>query len=232
MFLKLFLAVAAGFVAVISILKDRKRGEPLSRADRWLLFLAVFTALGSAIVVINDEIESTKKSLELKEAREAATNLTEKLVETNTKLSTYLREIEEKDTRIKDLELAAKRAAAGVTEVYTFNGILKKSNSPGSVLGTIGEPFHSFQRMQGLYRAQDWLELEKLSSEQVTKYPAWHSPLWFRGIAEANLAKFDLAESDFKEFIARADGLPGEWADAVLDAKMFLVKMQSDPKRK
>ncbi len=124
-----------------------------------------------------------------------------------TKVSQYQQDLLTKDTRIKDLEVKAKKAGRGITSTYDFNGA-RRETSAGRSSVIAGEEIGIFQKMVELEKNKAYSELTALCEGQIKKTPTWLTPYLFLGVAYATLGNKDKAISNLEHVVNEAPGDP------------------------
>lgn len=112
------------------------------------------------------------------------------------------------NSKIKQLEIGAKKASRGISSTYDFNGAKRVTTGPGHVSVVIGEEFTIFQGMVQLEKAKNYEELVKVCDEQIQKTPDWLTPYLFAGIAYANLGDKEKAIMKLEYVLEMAPGDP------------------------
>ena len=93
-------------------------------------------------------------------------------------------------SRLNDCVEGVKQARHEIYSGYDFNG-LKREQSPGSSLATVGPEFEVFEHLLNLQKQQHWKELVEASEGQIQKTPDWLTPYLFSGIGNLHLGNRD-----------------------------------------
>jgi len=113
----------------------------------------------------------------------------------------------EKDKKIKELEIKAKKAERGVSSLYDFNGAKRETFAGGSRV-IAGEEVGVFQKMDEYEISKAYPELRDLCEGQIKKTPTWLTPYLYLGVAYINLGEKDKAISNLEHVINEAPDDP------------------------
>jgi tetratricopeptide (TPR) repeat protein len=129
------------------------------------------------------------------------------------KVTQYQQDLQTKDTRIKELEVKAKKAGRGITSMYGFRGE-RRTTAAGNISVEAGDETAIFQQMFELEKKKTYSELIVLCEEQIKKTPTWLTPYLYLGVAHANTGNREKAISNLEHVVAEAPDDPA-YAEAV-----------------
>lgn len=174
----------------------------------------------------NDELKNTiceknNEIDELIEGKDALISGNERLIsqnilllggneELNSKLDDYQRKIIQKDYQIKELEKQVQQAKFGVSQRYSYDGVITPSGADG-VLKIAGDGPSIFRKLAELEKkdTQDgYQEIVEICNDQIKKKPDWFTLYLFRGKAFANLGENTKAIKDLTYVIENGPTSP------------------------
>jgi hypothetical protein len=195
--------------------------------ESWMVFFRWLSYIGLLLVFISTvgtSIFQSRADKTKDQKIDVLVSGNRELLATNnelvTKVDQYQRDLVNKDERIKELEVQAKKAGRGITSTYDFNGA-RRETSAGHVGVVAGEEIGIFQKMVELEKNKAYSELTVLCEGQIKKTPTWLTPYLFLGVAYANLGNKDKAISNLEHVVNEAPGDP-----AYAEAKTILDQIR------
>jgi hypothetical protein len=111
----------------------------------------------------------------------------------------------------------------------------QRISAPGHIVGALGESA-AYERMLELSKGGQWSNLLNLCEAEIAKAPAWLTPYYYKGLAEANLQNLDGAIESMNYVESRATGNLdyGNLSDRAKDirTKVEAYKIQVEPSPK
>lgn len=141
---------------------------------------------------------------ELLKGNEAVVSQNKKLL---ADIQGYQEDLRARDTRIHELESAAKAARRGIVDRYDYNGA-KRVQSGGDASVVVGAEVGVFQQLVDLEKRRDYPAIIRLAKGQIAKTPEWLTPYLFLGVAYANTGDRKLAIKNLEYVVDQSAGDP------------------------
>ena len=118
----------------------------------------------------------------------------------------YQLDLDKKEEQIKELEAKAQEAQRGITKVYYFNGLIRKTDGPSiSIDNKLREVY---KRMVNLDQERTYEELKAVCYEQIELNPDWPTPYLFLGVSLVNTGEIKKANDQLEYFLKIAPNNP------------------------
>lgn len=195
-------------------------------AESWLLLSKIVSFVGLFLVFVST-VSSSVLSAKVDRIKDARIDtLVKGNAELLKKIDLYQADLDQKEKRIEELQVAAKKASRGISSTYNYTGV-KHDTQPGVIKGEIGPEREVFQQMRQLHEEGRWEELITLCTGQIQRTPDWYTPYLFRGVARANIGETERALQDIQYVVDNTPGDP-EYEHAIDILKKIQAKNQKD----
>jgi tetratricopeptide (TPR) repeat protein len=192
----------------------------------WITVVGVaLIAIGTIITFIGQNESNKQNSMKLEVEIEQLSQGNRQLIDQNkqllSKVDQYQKDLREKEDKIEELEIKAKKTERGITSSYDFNGAKRVTTRPGHIQLDIGSEVNVFQSMQALIQQHNYSDLVPICEKQIKETPEWLTPYFYLGIASADLGNKVKAIELFEYVVKNAPDDP-----AYSQANEFLKRLK------
>jgi len=211
---RLIIAILLALLPIALLLRDWKfhdrRTKRHHNITRTILIVWLVGSMPGAYFVYHD-------STQIEELIEGKNQLLKKV-------ESYQNDLTEKDRELRELQEKAKKAERGITEVYMFNGTVRKTNAGDiSVHTGLKDVFNEMNRLK---EQKDYSDLRDMCEVQAEKTPDWPTPYMFLGIALANIGDSEQAIEALQHFLEISPTESDDYSSYRIQVESIISKLR------